>query len=315
MVGGWVAGFQRSAVGEASTTVYPQVSGCSLLQFDPAIEALPDTSQADEPTGLTVHLRVAQAAQESPLLVSPALKDATVTLPAGMSISPSAAEGLQGCSDAQIDFSSILPGSCPLASEIGTVQISTPLLSDPLEGHLYLGSPGCDPCSAADAEDGNMLRFFLEAAGSGVVIKKQGTIRANPTTGQLTTTVTEAPQVPFSDLELHFKSGLRAPLATPQSCGTFTTTADLTPWSTPDTPDAYSVSPFSVDWDGHGGVCPVVLPFAPSFSAGTSNANAGQFEPVDGHVRPRRPRTGPRGDPGQDTPGAARHPHGCPVVR
>jgi hypothetical protein len=263
-----------------SATTYPSITGCDLLQFDPAIEALPDTSQADEPSGLTVHLRVPQAAQQVPLLVSPSLKDATVTLPAGMSVSPSAAEGLAGCSDAQIALSSILPGSCPLASEIGTVQIFTPLLSSPLEGHLYLGSPGCDPCSAADASDGNMLRFFLEAAGSGVVIKKQGTIRANPTTGQLTTTVTDAPQVPFSDLELHFKSGLRAPLATPQSCGTFTTTSDLTPWSTPITPDAYSVSPFSVNWDGHGGACPSVLPFAPVFSAGTSNANAGQFSPL-----------------------------------
>ena len=263
-----------------STTGFPTVSGCDLLQFDPAIELLPDTSRADEPSGMTVHLRVPQAAQMAPLLVTPELKDATVTLPAGLSISPSAAEGLAGCSDAQIGLALATPGGCPLASEIGTVQITTPLLSEPLEGRLFLGTPGCDPCSSADAADGNELRIFLEARGSGVIVKKQGTIYANPSTGQLTTVFADNPQVPFSDLELHFKSGLRAPLATPQSCGTFTTTADLTPWSTPVTPDAYSVSPFSIDWDGHGGVCPSVLPFAPSFSAGTSNANAGQLSPL-----------------------------------
>jgi hypothetical protein len=250
------------------------------LQFDPAIEVLPDTSQADEPSGLTVHLRIPQAAQRAPLLVTPELKNATVTLPAGLSISPSAAEGLQGCSDAQIDFASPVAGSCPAASEIGTVQATTPLLSEPLVGHLYLGSPGCDPCSSADAADGNMLRFFLEVAGSGTVVKKQGTIYANPSTGQLTTTFVDNPQVPLSELELHFKSGLRAPLATPQACGTFTTTSDLTPWSAPVTPDVDAVSPFGIDWDGHGGVCPAVLPFGPSFSAGTSNPDAGQFSPL-----------------------------------
>jgi hypothetical protein len=264
----------------ATTTAFPSVTGCSLLQFDPAIELAPDTSQADEPSGMTVNLRVPQAAQMAPLLVTPELKNATVTLPAGLSISPSAAEGLQGCSEAQIAFALPTPGGCPLASEIGTVRIATPLLSEPLTGRLYLGQPGCDPCSSADAADGNELHMFLEAEGSGVVIKKLGTIYANPSTGQLTAVFADNPQVPFSDLELHFKSGLRAPLATPQTCGTYTTTADLTPWSTPITPDAYSVSPFHIDWDGHGGACPSTLPFAPSFSAGTSNANAGQFSPL-----------------------------------
>jgi hypothetical protein len=264
----------------ATTTMYPQVTGCEVLQFDPAIEVLPDTSQADEPSGLTINLRVPQAAQQAPSLVTPELKNATVTLPAGLSISPAAAEGLQGCSDAQIDFASPTAGACPQASELGTVKIATPLLTEPLEGHVFLGSPGCDPCSSADAADGNELRIFLEAAGSGVVIKKLGTIYANPSTGQLTSTFLDNPQVPFTDLELHFKSGLRAPLAMPQTCGTFTTTSDLTPWSTPVTPDADSVSPFSVDWDGHGGACPAVLPFGPYFSAGTSNPNAGQFSPL-----------------------------------
>jgi hypothetical protein len=263
-----------------TTTAFPSLTGCNLLQFNPAIELLPDTSQADEPSGMTVNLRVPQAAQAAPLLVTPELKNATVTLPAGLSISPSAAEGLAGCSDAQIALELATPGACPLASEIGTVQIATPLLTEPLQGRLFLGQPKCDPCSSADASDGNMFRLFLEASGSGVVIKKQGTIYANPSTGQLTTVFTDNPQVPFSDLQLHFKSGLRAPLATPQTCGTYTTTADLTPWSTPITPDAYSISPFNVDWDGHGGACPSTLPFAPYFSAGTSNSNAGQFSPL-----------------------------------
>jgi hypothetical protein len=263
----------------SSTTVYPSMTGCNMLQFGPTISVTPDTTQADEPTGATVDLRVPQATGRFPALATPELKDATVTLPAGVSISPSAADGLQGCSDAQVALESVEPSTCPNASVLGTVKIFTPLLAGPLEGQVYLGVPRCDPCTDADAADGNMLRLFLVAQGSGVRIKKEGRIYANPSTGQLTTKFEENPEVPFEDLELRFKGGLRAGLATPQACGTATTSTDLVPWSSPVTPDANPVSTLNVDWDGAGGACPAVAPLTPSFSAGTSNANAGQFSP------------------------------------
>ncbi len=263
----------------ATATVYPSMTGCDLLQFNPSISVVPDTTQADEPTGLTVNVHVPQGTGIPPTLATPELKDATVTLPAGMSISPSAADGLQACSDAQFAEASIEPAACPDASVLGTVRISTPLLERPLEGQVYLGAPECDPCTSADAADGRELRILLEAAGSGVRIKKEGRVYANPSTGQLTTRFEDDPQLPFENLELHFKGGLRAGLATPQTCGAAATSADLVPWSSPVTPDAVSENSFDVDWDGEGGACPAVTPFAPSFSAGTSNPNAGQFSP------------------------------------
>jgi hypothetical protein len=263
-----------------TTTMIPSITGCELLQFNPSLSVAPESTQADEPTGVNVNLSVPQPPLLSQALVAPELRDTTVTLPAGLSISPSAADGLQACSDAQIALSSASPASCPLASQIGTVRVVTPLLAEPLEGEVFLGSPNCDPCSNADASDGNMFRIFLQIEGSGVVIKKEGTIYANTTTGQLTTTFTEIPQLPVGSLQLQFKGGLRAALATPQGCGTFTTTSDLTPWSSPVTPDATPLSQFNVDWDGSGGACPARMPFAPSFSAGTSNPDAGQFSPL-----------------------------------
>jgi hypothetical protein len=264
----------------ATTTVFPSIMGCDLLQFNPSLSALPETARADEPSGLTVDLGVPQAPLVSPELGTPALKNVTVTFPAGFSLSPSAADGLQACGDAQIGVGSMTPGSCPDASVLGTVRVTTPLLGEPLEGQLFLGTPGCDPCTNADAADGNMFRLFIELQGSGVVIKLPGTTYVNTTTGQVTTTFLNDPQLPFSDLQLQLKGGLRAPLATPQSCGTFTTTSDFTPWSTPVTPDATPSSPFNIDWDGNGSACPATMPFAPSFSAGTSNPNAGQFSPL-----------------------------------
>ncbi len=263
-----------------SATEFPSLVGCELLQFDPSLSVTPDTTQADEPAGTTVDLRVPQAAQQFPALVTPEIEDTTVTLPSGLSISPSAGDGLEGCDDEQIGFSSASVGSCPSGSQIGSVKVFTPLLPEPLEGQVFLGTPHCDPCTDADASDGNMYRIFLQFEGAGVVVKQEGKIYTNSSTGQLTTTFKNIPQLPVTDVQLHFNSGLRAALATPQACGTFTSTADLTPWSAPITPDGTPESQFNVDWNGNGEACPGVWPFKPAFEAGTSNPNAGQLSPL-----------------------------------
>jgi hypothetical protein len=264
----------------ATTTMFPSLSGCELLQFDPSLYVTPDTTQADEPAGVTVDLSLPQAPQEFPQLITPEVKATVVTLPSGMSLSPSAGDGLAGCTNAQIDFSSAAVGSCPDGSQVGTALVTTPLLNEPFHGQVYLGTPGCDPCSNADASDGNMFRLFLQLEGSGVVVKLEGHIYVNTTTGQLTTRFSNIPQLPVSNVQLHFNSGLRAGLATPQGCGVFTSTADLTPYSAPITPDATPESQFNVDWNGNGEACPGVWPFHPQFEAGTSNPNAGQLSPL-----------------------------------
>ena len=80
------------------------------------------------------------------------MRNTTVTLPAGVQISPSAADGLQACSNEQIGFlrGKSMPGdlqftpnmpTCPDASKIATVHIATPLLEHELEGAVYLAAP------------------------------------------------------------------------------------------------------------------------------------------------------------------------------
>lgn len=266
--------------GALTSTVFPQLTGCDLLQFNPSLEVTPDTTQADEPTGLTVNLRIRQAPFFENELGTPALRTATVTLPSGVSVSPSAADGLEGCSLEQIDLSSALPGHCPMGARVGTASVATPLLSVPLEGAVYLERPRCNPCSSADASDGNMFRLLLEVSGAGVVVKKEGVVYANPSTGQLTTTFSDLPEEPVNAIRLRFNGGLRAPLATPQSCGPFESTSDFTPFSTPVTADGTPSSGFNVSWDGGGGSCPATSPFAPTFEAGTTNPNAGQLSPL-----------------------------------
>lgn len=248
----------------------PAVTGCNVLSFDPSISFAPRSSQADQPSGYSFSLEVPQS--ESPVAeATPDLRNATVTLPEGVSVSPSAAEGLVACSDQEIGFESIEAGSCPSQSRIGTAHIETPLLAEELTGSVFLGQPECSPCSSADAEDGKIFRLFIEVAGSGVVIKLPGTVSANPSTGRLSATFVENPQLPFERLELSFDEGPRAPLSTPQSCGTFTTTSTLTSWGAPETPVASPVSQFVTTGCSSA--------FSPAFSAGTISPVAGSYSP------------------------------------
>ncbi len=263
-----------------SATMFPSLTGCELLQFNPTLTVTPETTRADEPSGTTVDIHVPQEPQQLPALVTPEFRETTVTLPSGVSLSPAAGDGLQGCTNAQIDLSVEGEGTCPNGSQIGTVTVTTPLLHEELRGGVFLGTPNCNPCSAADASDGNMFRVFLQIAGAGAVIKLEGKLHANPTTGQLTTIFKNTPELPVSDIVLHFNGGLRAGLSTPQSCGTFTSSSLVVPWSAPITPAATPVSQFTADWNGNGEACPAVWPFNPKFEAGTSNPNAGQYTPL-----------------------------------
>jgi hypothetical protein len=271
---------------ERESITYPQLSGCDLLGFNPSLSLAPSaagggSTQADEPSGYTVDLKVPQTSGFSEL-ATPEVKDVSVSLPEGLVISPSAADGLVGCDEAQIALDSTSAGGCPLGSQIGTVEALTPILASPLQGHVYLAQPKCGgegqpACTAVSATNGELYGLYLEVQGPGFVLKFPGAVSADPSSGRLTARFENLIQQPFSDFVLHLKGGPRAPLANPQTCGQATTSSDLTPWSSPTTPHAVLSSAFNVDWDGNGGACPASLPFAPSFSAGSVTPSAGGY--------------------------------------
>lgn len=246
------------------------ITGCEHLRFTPSVEVAPETAQAGAPTGYLVKLHIPQT-RDPAVLSTPSLRNAAFTLPAGTVVSPSAANGLEGCSDAQFGLRDTGRASCPPASQIGTVRVKSPLLSDPLEGQVFVGQPNCGPCSPSDAQEGRMVRLLMQVQGSGVIVKLAGTNSVNQSNGQLTTTFQDNPQLPFSDLELALNGGARAPLVNPARCGPAVTTTDLTPWSAPATPDATPSSSFDVSG------CPSAIPFAPAFSAGTVKNDAAGF--------------------------------------
>jgi hypothetical protein len=297
---------QYSGWREAHDTM-PAVTGCDVLSFHPSIEVQPDTLLADAPVGLGVNIQVPQ--NEDPATTgTPHLRDATVTLPPGMSISPGIVDGIQACNatgpqginvtgpeSEEVGLSGELqlaPGHCPDASTVGTAEAITPLLPGPVKGHVYLARPGCGRagearCTERDAVDGNLYQLYLELGGTGefadtgIQIKVAGRVQANPATGQLTTRFLENPQAPFSELKIHLNGGPRAPIDTPASCGPATTTADFLPWSAPGiTPEGLSVagtadgtpsSFFNVEG------CAAAPGLTPGFTAGTVTPQAGSF--------------------------------------
>jgi len=241
------------------------LDGCNRLDFSPLIDVQPDSLIADSPTGLDVDLSVPQSENPDGLAEAD-LRTATVTLPPGMSVNPSAANGLAACTEAEIGLHSASPPNCPDASKIGSVEVHTPLLPDPLRGSVYLAQQNQNPF-------GSLLAIYVTAEGDGVLVKLAGHVEADPSTGQLTTTLADNPQLPFSNFKLELFGGPRAGLATADDCGPFKTTASLEPWSAPDSgPLAERDSGFTVADSCVNG-------FSPKLSAGTVNPRAGAFSP------------------------------------
>jgi hypothetical protein len=287
--------------------IMPAVTGCNLLSFAPGIEVQPDTQLADAPVALGVNLQVPQSeTPEAP--ATPHLRNAAVTLPEGLSISPGIVDGIQACNESGpegINFEGseseevglngelqLAAGHCPDTSIVGTAEAVTPLLPEPVKGHVYLARPLCggagEPaCTNEDALDGNLYQLYLELGGTGALadtginIKAHGFVEANPATGQITTKFLEDPQAPFSELKIRLNGGPRAPLDNPAVCGPATTTAELTPWSAPGiTPEGLAVAgtadatPSSF-YEVTG--CAGAPGLSPEFSAGTVSPQAGAF--------------------------------------
>jgi hypothetical protein len=238
-----------------------QMTGCDLLSFTPSVTFQPQDRRAGVPSSYTVDVHEPQNDTVTGLATA-ALKKAVVTLPEGVSVSPSAADGLQGCSDTQIGFDNANDPSCPDASKVGSVEIKTALLPAPIHGTVYQGTQTPE----------HLLRIFIVAKGFGVLVKVPGSVDLNPTTGQITTTVDNTPQVPFDDFILTFDGGARAPLSNPRTCGTKTTTATFSSYSGQ---TVLSTDSFDISQDGNGAPCPP-LGFDPTFGAGTNNPVAGK---------------------------------------
>jgi hypothetical protein len=265
-----------TAVGATATS--PRPTRCASVPFNPSLAVTPDNSQAGAPAGLSVQLELPQ--NDDPEGQSTAeLEKAVVTLPEGMTISPSAAsQRLEGCTDEQFAAHSGAPAQCPSGSAIGEDEVQSPVLPQTatggegeLSGKIYLGQP-----LSTDPTSGRMFRVFQELKGFGLDIKLQGSVVANPETGQLTATFANLPELPFLKFKLNFRGGPNAVLVNPPSCGSHTVTSELYPYS--GNPAATPSATFNTSYSG--GTCPSSLPLSVSSAVSSASSQAGALTPL-----------------------------------
>lgn len=276
------------------------VEGCDdpRFSFAPDISLQPTDAHAEAPTGLDVHLEVpliddeVESAEEAYAengfrkgIATPPIKKAVVTLPEGMTLSPSAAQGLGSCSSAQIGLVSTDPVrfnsdpvTCPSNSQYGTLALHTPILpadAQP-EGRIYIAKQN-------DNAFHNFLSLYLviEEPDRGILVKIPGRVDLDPQTGRITTTFDELPQFPVSDMTMILKGGVRAGLVEPATCGRKTIEATFYSWQEPGTPHSVQNS-YDVTQKPDGSPCVNSLgerPFRPTLDAGTISNAGGSYSP------------------------------------
>ncbi|HUC07981.1 MAG TPA: hypothetical protein VMR96_07810 [Solirubrobacterales bacterium] len=258
----------------------PPVMGCDEVQFEPEVSVTPTSDKADSPTGIDAEITMPTDGLEDPEGVSQAnLDTATVTLPKGMSVNPAVADGLGACTEAEVKMKSNAEATCPDSSKIGTIEIETPLIRRKLTGDIYVAKQNENPFDSLLG-----LYMVFSSKRDGITIKIAGKVVPDPVTGQLTTVFTENPEAPFSRLVLHVKSGDRAPLINPPSCGTYAVHAELSPWSAvnPANPTPAEIvssdSSFEVTQGPNGAPCPNGA-LEPKLQAGLKDTQAGARSP------------------------------------
>jgi uncharacterized repeat protein (TIGR01451 family) len=269
------------------------VSGCDdrRIRFEPQVKLQPTSRAAGGPTGLDVHLEVPQRNQQVDDykklyaengnlhgIDTPPLKKVVVTFPEGMTLSTSAAQGLGNCTPEEIGIGTNSPVRCPESSRYGALTLHTPILpeDEPMVGDIFIAQQNHNPFN-------NFLSFYfvIHDESRGLLLKLPGKIDLDPKTGQITATLDELPQFPVTDTQLTFKSGVRAALVNPATCGQKQIKAEFFSWADPGTP-VTQTSSYDVSQKPDGSPCVKSLaerPFKPDFSAGTVNPNAGSYSP------------------------------------
>jgi hypothetical protein len=283
----------------ASVSAAPTV-GCEALNeawtgvSEPSFTFRPDSTRAAAPAAYTAHLHIPQTGlSEADGLATAHLKDTTVTLPEGIALNPSAADGLGACTLEQAgylgnDFPAPNPirfrtnaPSCPNNSKVGTAEVTTPVLEDPLPGSVYLAAQDANPFGSRFA-----IYLVIDDKKTGTKATIPGRVSPDPQSGRVTTVFQNNPQAPIEDVELEIFGGNRASLVNPDRCGAYTTTTAFSPWSAnnPDAPlpTELATPTDTVQIDGAPAGQPACAgskaarPFAPGFDAGSVSLGAGR---------------------------------------
>ena len=228
-------------------TVNPRIDRCERPPFAPEATFVPTSTAPDSAAGLVADIRIppndqppADVAKDPGLpadhpdhdpeagapghwrsadgLATAQLDRTVVRLPEGLSVNPSSAAGLEGCTDAELGVTAVgnpyrfdnedpfdgHGAECPAGSRIGTAEVDHPGARREADRRAVLGTP-----KSTDPESGEMFRMFLvlRNAERGLLAKVYGSAVADPVTGKLTATFDRNPRVPVEDIRVELKGG------------------------------------------------------------------------------------------------------------
>jgi hypothetical protein len=242
--------FEKGESAEEKYTTPIGTENCGLVPFEPGFALTQGTKASDTPDGITAELTLPHQVGATEI-DSSQVKTATVTLPEGITLNPSAAAGLEACTPEDIAIGTKNPVKCPEGSRLGTVTLNVPgLPAGSLQGYVYLGGPATGPITGPPY----VVYVAAESERYGVSVRLKGEATPNETTGQLTTTFSENPEQPFSDLIVRLNGGPLAPLANALKCEASTATTTFTPFT-----NTAAKSP-TASFEVTG--CPSTLPFS-----------------------------------------------------
>jgi hypothetical protein len=237
------------------------------LAFEPDFSLAQGSTISDQPDELTTSVTL----PDNPKANSQSqVNTASITLPEGFTLNPSAAAGLTACTVAQARIHDEAFGSvCPATSELGTVSLDVPTLPNgSLTGSMYLGGPVTGAETDPITGPPYIVYVVANSARYGISVRLKGEVVPNEATGQLTTIFKENPEQPFTNLTLHFNRAALTSVANPLVCGAPTGTATFTP---------VTGNPASIG-DGFGSSvsgCANPLPFSPAQATANQTANGG----------------------------------------
>ena len=241
---------------------------CQRAPFNPVFSVTPGLTTQDEPDPIATELSLPHFPEAE--VDSSQLNTASITLPEGMTLNPSAANGLEACTKGQARIHSGTFGvECPEKSELGTVSLDVPTLPNgSLTGKMYLGGPVEGSETAPITGPPYIIYVVANSERYGVSVRLKGEVIPTPVTGQVTTVFKENPEQPFTNLKLNFNRGALTSVANPLVCGTATGATTFTPVASG---VASTHEPFGVAITG----CGASIPFAPTQSTANQTTAAG----------------------------------------
>jgi hypothetical protein len=250
---------------EVSASLGP-ITGCNSLPFGPSLEAEPTSHHTSAPTGLDLTIKL-PASEGTEVLEPSQIRYMRIDFPPGLAIDNGAADGLGVCSAAEAGFERNEASHCSDDAKLAATEFEVPVLERNLKGAIYLREP----------EPGDPFRIWILADDLGLHLKLPGDLQVDKSTGQVHSIVLGAPelegipQAPLREVKLLLKSGFRAPLITPDHCGTFYTHYEFVPWS--GGPPAVGQTPMQItEGCDTGG-------FSPELQAGSAQSQAGSYSP------------------------------------